>query len=94
MQDLIIRPYLTEKSLKSTKTGRYTFLVNLDANKHQIKELIEKLYKVNVTKVTIQRTQRQVHRSGRTGRYTIEQPIKKALVQLKDKQTLPIFKTN
>lgn len=93
MKTIIIKPYITEKGLRETSTGRYVLLVDLSATKTQIKDLLEKLYKVNVKSVNISRTQKLTSRSGRSGRYQTDQATKKAIVQLKDKQTLPIFKT-
>jgi len=93
MQNVILKPYLTEKSYKGTPSSRYVFLVNPDATKGQIKELVEKLYKVNVLSVNTQKAKPLTSRSPRTGRYTTSKAYKKAIVQLKDKQTIPVFKT-
>lgn len=50
--DFQIQPIVTEKATKvSEKLGQYTFRVSPDANKHQIKDLVEKLYGVKVVAV-------------------------------------------
>lgn len=50
--EIRIEPIVTEKATKLTeKLNRYTFRVTLDANKYQIKDLVEKLYGVKVTDV-------------------------------------------
>lgn len=50
--EIRIEPIVTEKATKLTeKLNRYTFRVSLDANKYQIKDLVEKLYGVKVTDV-------------------------------------------
>ena len=42
--EIRIQPIVTEKATKLTeKLNRYTFRVSLDANKHQKKDLLEKL---------------------------------------------------
>lgn len=47
-----IRPIVTEKAnAYSDKQNCYTFAVSPDANKFQIKDLVEKLYNVRVVKV-------------------------------------------
>jgi large subunit ribosomal protein L23 len=52
MQDIIKKPVLTEKSnLLSEKNNAYTFIVDKNANKIQIKNAIEKLYNVAVDSV-------------------------------------------
>mgnify|MGYP002519139188 FL=1 len=48
----MIQPIVTEKATKLTeKLNRYTFRVSPDANKYQIKSLVEKLYGVKVVNV-------------------------------------------
>jgi len=52
MQDIIKRPILTEKSnLLSEKKNAYTFIVDKNSNKIEIKNAIEKLYNVAVDSV-------------------------------------------
>ena len=43
--DFTIKPIVTEKATRLTdKLNRYTFRVSPEANKHQIKDMVEKLY--------------------------------------------------
>ncbi|MDE7125163.1 MAG: 50S ribosomal protein L23, partial [Muribaculaceae bacterium] len=43
--DIMIKPIVTEKATQLTeRRNQYTFSVTADANKYQIKALIEKLY--------------------------------------------------
>ena len=50
--EISIQPIVTEKATKlSEKLNRYTFRVSPDANKYQIKEMVEKLYGVKVVAV-------------------------------------------
>ena len=50
--EIMIEPIVTEKANKLTeKLNRYTFRVSPDANKYQIKMLVEKLYGVKVASV-------------------------------------------
>ncbi|MDE6098268.1 MAG: 50S ribosomal protein L23 [Muribaculaceae bacterium] len=50
--DIMIRPIVTEKATKLTeKLNRYTFRVSPEANKYQIKALVEQLYGVKVVRV-------------------------------------------
>lgn len=50
--DITIKPIVTEKATKLTdKLNRYTFRVSPDANKYQIKSLVEQLYDVKVVAV-------------------------------------------
>ncbi len=87
----VIKPRITEKSLANAKKGVFTFVVRLAATKHQIKESVESLFKVNVTDVKTQRLPKRQVRQRRTGRYRNLPASKKALVKLKDKQTIELF---
>ena len=50
--DIQIKPIVTEKATRVTeRRGQYTFRVSPDANKFQIKDLVERLYRVKVVSV-------------------------------------------
>lgn len=52
--DIQIKPIVTEKATaNSEKENCYTFAVSPDANKFQIKDIVEKLYNVRVERVNI-----------------------------------------
>lgn len=82
LHEVIRRPLITEKSsLQKELFDRYSFEVALDANKNQIREAVEKLFKVHVTDIKTLRV-RGKHR--RVGRNTGKRPNwKKAIVTLK-----------
>ena len=50
-EDIIIRPYITEKTYDNMADGKYTFIVDYRANKTQIKNAVEKLFNVKVLSV-------------------------------------------
>ncbi|NLP15006.1 MAG: 50S ribosomal protein L23 [Clostridium sp.] len=50
-EDILIRPYITEKSNDEIANGKYTFIVNVKATKTEIKQAVEKLFQVKVLKV-------------------------------------------
>ncbi|MEN8907027.1 MAG: 50S ribosomal protein L23 [Clostridiales bacterium] len=50
-EDIIIKPYITEKSNEEMMVGKYTFIVAVDATKLAIKSSIEKLFGVKILKV-------------------------------------------
>ncbi len=80
---MIIKQFLaTEKSTIAKETeGKYAFSVDARANKHQIKDAIEKIFKVEVTSV---RTMIMAGKLKRLGRNEGKTPIwKKAIVKLK-----------
>ena len=86
---VIIRPVVSEKSYVLATAGKYTFRVHPDAHKTQIKQAIEELFDVVVRDVrTISvpsKPKRRGYTSGRTREW------KKAVVQLAEGQSIPIF---
>lgn len=64
--EFVIEPIVTEAATKLTeKLNRYTFRVSPEANKFQIKDLVEKLYGVKVVSVNT-----SVVRGKNKSRYT------------------------
>ena len=89
-QDIIIRPLLTEKGYDGIADKKYTFVVAKSANKTQIKEAVEKLFKVDVESVNTVNCKGKLKRMGRNAGYTPD--YKKAIVQLKaDSKTIEFF---
>lgn len=50
-EDIIIRPYITERTNEQAMEGRYTFMVVKKSTKVEIKQAVEKLFNVKVLKV-------------------------------------------
>ncbi|MBP2071968.1 large subunit ribosomal protein L23 [Thermoanaerobacterium butyriciformans] len=80
-RDVILRPVISEKSMNLMSERKYTFIVNKNANKIQIKQAVEELFGVDVEKVYtmnyIGKLKRVGRNVGRTSSY------KKAIVKLK-----------
>lgn len=89
-QDIIIAPVITEKSMSGIAGKKYTFKVAKDANKYEIADAVEKLFKVTVAKVN---TVSVRGRNRRMGRYVgTTSSWKKAIVTLKaDSKTIEFF---
>ncbi len=89
-QDIIITPVITERSMDNLQAGKYTFKVAKDANKSEIKKAVEKLFGVNVDKVT---TMNVNGKEKRVGRYVGKTASwKKAIVTLtEDSKSIEFF---
>lgn len=87
---VIKRPHVTEKtSMGSAAANTITLVVDRDANKIEIKQAVEALFKVNVTGVRTVNVAGKVKRFGRT--YGKRQNWKKAYITLKEGQTVDFF---
>lgn len=78
--DIIKRPVITERTSEMMDSKRYVFEVDMRANKTEIKQAIEHIFKVKVTGVNTLRMPAKPKRYGRHSGYTSE--WKKAIVQL------------
>lgn len=89
-QDIIIAPVITEKSMAGIADKKYTFKVAKDANKLEIADAVEELFKVKVAKVNTVSMRGKLRRMGR---YEGKTPSwKKAIVTLKkDSKTIEFF---
>lgn len=87
---VLLEPWITEKSHAAMALNRYTFKVVLKASKKQVKKAIEGLYGVNVLRVAI--TNMPAKRTN-TGRHAGKRSaIKKAIVTIKEGQSIELFK--
>jgi large subunit ribosomal protein L23 len=90
---VILRPVISEKSMDETQRGKYTFAVHDDANKLQIKEAVEELFRVTVTDVNVLTTKpKEKSRNRRRGRVRgFTSPWKKAVVTVKSGDKIEFF---
>ena len=86
---VIIRPVVSEKSYVLASAGKYTFRVHPDAHKTQIRQAVEKLFDVTVVEVRTMSVKSKPKRRGYTSGKT--RTWKKAIVQVKPGDTIPIF---
>ena len=86
---VIIRPVVSEKSYVLAAADKYTFRVHPDAHKTEIRQAIEVLFDVGVVDVRTMNVKSKPKRRGvvwgKTRRW------KKAVVQVKEGDTIPIF---
>ncbi|EKX91604.1 50S ribosomal protein L23 [Corynebacterium durum] len=88
-RDIIIAPVVSEKSYGLMEQNVYTFFVNREANKTQIKIAIEQIFDVKVASVnTINREGKR--KRTRTGGYGQRKATKRAIVTLRE-GTIDIF---
>ena len=86
---VIIRPVVSEKSYALAVAGKYTFRIHADANKTQVRQAIESLFDVSVVDVRTSTVPSKPKRRGYTAGRT--RGWKKAVVQVRPGDTIPIF---
>jgi large subunit ribosomal protein L23 len=87
--EVLLAPVVSEKSYSQIADRKYTFKVHKDAHRTQVRQAVEQLFDVQVAKVNIVKVQPKPKRRGvskgtRPG-------WKKAIVQLREGNTIEIF---
>jgi large subunit ribosomal protein L23 len=86
---VLIRPVVSEKTYVLATAGKYTFRVHADAHKTQIKQAVEELFDVKVLGVATMSVKGKPKRRGYTS--GTRRSWKKAIVQLREGDSIPIF---
>ncbi len=87
--EILRRPLITEKATLLKEEDKYVFKVASEATKPQIREAVERAFKVKVFKVNIMTVQGKTKRFGR--RQVTSSPWKKAIVTLKPGHKITLF---
>jgi large subunit ribosomal protein L23 len=88
--DVLIRPVVTEKAYIAAEIGQYAFRVDPRANKMQIKDAVEKAFKVTVTDVNVMVMPAKITRRG-SREIQRHSKWKKAVVTLKPGDRIQLF---
>lgn len=84
--DVIQVPVLSEKAVMMIEDGKYSFYVHPNANRSQIRDAVETVFKVNVVNINLMTVQGKLKRQGNwAGR---RPQRKKAIVTLKPGQRI------
>ena len=88
LYDKVLSPFVTEKTTILSEQNKIVFKVPTSANKKNLKSNIEKIFKVNVTKINI------INKQNRTkltkGRKVKVSGYKKAIITLKKGQSIDL----
>lgn len=91
MMNVLVRPVITEKSIKDTEKSIFTFLVRRNATKEEIKNAVGKLFDVEVISVATTVIKGKTKRVGVKREEIVKTPMKKAFVALKKGQKISAF---
>ena len=89
LYEVLRRPLITEKNTMLQAQGKYVFEIAEEANKHQIKQAVEKVFKVRVMAVNVMTVPGKTKRVGR--RMVLTPSHKKAIVTLKSGDKIELF---
>ncbi len=89
LYEVLRRPLITEKNAMLQAQGKYAFEIAREANKQQIRQAVEKAFKVNVLAVNVMTVPGKTRRVGR--QQVLTQSWKKAIVTLKPGDKIEFF---
>lgn len=90
----LIKPLISEYSLKMAQEGRFSFVVDRNANKPEIQKVIEGTFGVEVTDIKTSVIPARTYRAGKTRLERRTTRGKKAVVTLKKDQKIDLFEFN
>ena len=86
---ILVKPMVSEKSVMLIEDNKYSFVVAREANKIEIKQAVEQLFKVKVLNVTTRNLRGKMKTMGR---YRGRRPdTKRAIVTLAEGNKIEIF---
>ncbi len=92
LNQVIQSPVVTEKSTNGHADRKYTFLVHPDATKVEIAQAVSDAYGVKVDSVNVNKVLKKTRLIGRGRTMTKRHAAKKAVVTLKEKESIDFNK--
>ena len=90
-RDVIVAPVVSEKSYALMEAGVYTFTVHPDASKPEIRDAVQAIFDVRVSKVNTLNRQGKRKRNRKTFTYGKRPDTKRAIVTLVQGETIDLF---
>jgi len=90
-RDVILEPVVSEKSYGLLDQNVYTFKVHPDASKPEIRDAVQAIFDVRVTKVNTLNRKGKRTRNRRTGVYSAKPDSKRAIVTLAEGDSITLF---
>ncbi len=87
--EILLAPVVSEKSYSLIGEGKYVFRIHPDAHRTQVRQAVEQLFNVHVEGVNVLKVQPKPKRRGLSK--GIRPGWKKAIVQLREGETIEIF---
>jgi large subunit ribosomal protein L23 len=90
-RDIVLRPVVSEKSYALLDSNVYTFIVAPDANKIEIKQAVEAIFNVKVTRISTLNRKGKLKRNRRSNTMGKRPDTKRAIVTLAADDRIDIF---
>jgi len=90
-RDVIVAPVVSEKSYALMEEGIYTFKVHPTASKPEIRDAVQSIFGVKVSKVNTLNRKGKRKRNRKTFTYGSRPDTKRAIVTLAEGETIDLF---
>lgn len=90
-QNIILAPIISEKSMRDTKSNKFTFKVLMHADKKMIKIAIENKFKVNVLDIKTAIVKGKKTRAGKRRIEILQSSWKKAIAKVAPGEKISLF---
>jgi large subunit ribosomal protein L23 len=90
-RDVILEPVVSEKSYALMESGVYTFVVHHDANRIEIRQAVEEIFGVRVTKVNTLNRKGKRKRNRKNFSFGTRADVKRAIVTLQPGDRIDLF---
>jgi large subunit ribosomal protein L23 len=90
-RDVIVAPVVSEKSYALMEAGIYTFKVHPSASKPEIRDAVQSIFGVKVSKVNTLNRKGKRKRNRRTFTWGSRPDTKRAIVTLVEGETIDLF---
>ena len=87
--EVLLAPVVSEKSYNLVEQRKFAFKIHPDAHRTQVRQAVEQLFDVHVTRVNILKVQPKPKRRGLIK--GVRPGWKKAIVQVREGETIPVF---
>jgi len=87
--EVLLAPVVSEKSYNLVEQRKYAFKIHPDAHRTQVRQAVEQQFDVHVVRVNILKVQSKPKRRGLIK--GVRPGWKKAIVQVREGETIPIF---
>lgn len=90
-EEVLLRPVVSEKSYSLMEDNTYVFEVNPDANRTEIRQAVELVFNVHVTKVNTLTRKGKRRRNRRSNTWGVRPDAKRAMVTLQSGDRIDLF---
>ena len=93
-EQVLLRPVVSEKSYALMEDGTYVFVVAPDATRLEVRDAVEQVFGVHVTKVNTLNRKGKRRRNRRRNTFGHQASTKRALVTLRPGERIDLFETS